>query len=77
MNTKEQIFKYNNTIVELSKLLSDKLWDDESIKDRFVLAAFADGINSAATEMLDLVECYSDPDDNNPKSLDQDSGENG
>lgn len=68
MSTKEQINKCNNTIIELSKMLSDKFWEDDSIKDRFVLAALADGIHAAATELEDLTNSLSCPDKNDPQA---------
>ena len=77
MSKKEQLYKCSNTIIELSRLLSDKLWSDDSIKDRFALAAFADGIHLAATELDDLANYIYDPDDNTPQAPDQDGNENG
>lgn len=75
MSTKEKIYKCNNTIIELSEMLSDRFWNDDSIKDRFVLAALADGIHSAATELQDLADYLPDPDDNDSESPSQDSSE--
>jgi len=49
-------FKYLNTIEELTRMLSERCWRDEEIKDRFVLAALADGANAAAIQLQDLVE---------------------
>lgn len=68
MSTKEQINKCNNTIIELSKILSDKFWEDDNIKDRFIFAALADGIHSAATELEDLANSLSSPDENGPQA---------
>ncbi len=57
MSKRDRLFKYSNTLTELSKLLSDRLWQDgENIKDQFILCAFADGIHSAATELEALCE---------------------
>jgi hypothetical protein len=77
MSTKEKIYKRTNTIEELSKLLSDRIWSDESIKDQFILAALADGIHSAATELDDLAHRLVDPNDNNQQALDQENGATG
>lgn len=77
MSRKEQLYKCSNTIIELSRLLSDKLWSDDSIKDRFALAAFSDGIHLAATELDELANYLTDPDDNDLKAADQNSSEAG
>jgi hypothetical protein len=53
-----EAFKHQNAIVELSQLISERLWSDDTIKDRFVLAAFADAINSTAKELNELTESY-------------------
>jgi hypothetical protein len=50
-NEKERLI---NAIEELSLLLSEKLWADDEIKDRFVLAGLADGIRVAAVGLRDL-----------------------
>jgi hypothetical protein len=70
MNTNEQLHKCNNTIIELSKMLSDRFWSDDSIKDRFILAALADGIHSAAIELEDLANSLPSPDENGPQAPD-------
>jgi len=75
MNTREKIDKCNNAIIELSKMLSDRFWSDDSIKDRFVLAALADGIHSAATELEGLANSLPSMDENGPEAPDQDSSE--
>jgi hypothetical protein len=61
MTTKEQLYRYSNVINRLSKLLSDRLLDDEEIKDRFILVALADGINLATENIDELVSCLFDP----------------
>lgn len=55
MSRKENLYKRSNVIRELSKFLSDRFWSDDDIKDGFLLAALADGINSAATDIDKLV----------------------
>lgn len=46
------------SIEELTKMLSDKLWDEpeyEDIKDRCLFAATLDACNAAATELSGLI----------------------
>ena len=40
-----------NAIEELSLMLSERLWTDDEIKDRFVMAGLADGIRVAAESL--------------------------
>lgn len=49
-------FKHTNSISELLNILSERLWADDSIKDRFALAALVDGARSAGNELHDLIE---------------------
>ncbi|MEC4746939.1 hypothetical protein [Methylomicrobium sp. Wu6] len=51
------MYKHQNTIAELSRMISEKAWADETMKDQFVIAALADGIHSAA-EALDELFLY-------------------
>lgn len=53
---KNDAFKLTNTLVELSKMLSEQIWTDESNEERFKLGALADSIHSAADELHDLVQ---------------------
>lgn len=53
---KDLAFKHANTISELLKVLSDRLWSDDAIQDRFALAALVDGAISANTELNTLIE---------------------
>ena len=61
MTSKEQLYSYSNVISELSKLLSDRMREDEAIKGQFVLVALADGIKLAADNIDDLVSDLIDP----------------
>ena len=74
---KEKLYRHSNLIESLSQTLSDKLWGDgayDQIKDKFLLCALADAINSSARELDDLVCCLSDPGDNDPQSPDNETG---
>jgi hypothetical protein len=55
-SAKAEAFKLTNAMVELSKILSEKVWNDESNEARFALGALADSIHSAADELHDLVQ---------------------
>lgn len=51
-----EAYKLTNALVELSKMLSEQIWIDESNEARFALGALADSIHSAADELHDLVQ---------------------
>lgn len=53
---KEQAFKLTNSLIGLSKILSERIWADESIEDQYALAALADSIHAAADELHDLAQ---------------------
>jgi hypothetical protein len=53
---KSEAFKLTNALVELSKIMSERVWEDESNDARFALGALADSIHSAADELHDLVQ---------------------
>ncbi len=53
---KADAFKLTNSIVELSKMLSERIWADESIDEKNALAALADSIHAAAGELHDLAQ---------------------
>ena len=44
----DEKFRLINVVEELTQMLSDRLWSDDQIKDRFVLASLADGTRAAA-----------------------------
>lgn len=46
--TEQEVFKLINVIEELTLMLSERLWNDDSIPGRFVLASLADGASAAA-----------------------------
>lgn len=54
--TKDEAFRLTNALIELSKILSERLWADDSIKDQCALAAMADSIHAAADEIHDLAQ---------------------
>ncbi|MDT4291777.1 hypothetical protein RO575_19610 [Methylomonas sp. MO1] len=52
----QDAFKFINAIEELTKTLSARLWADDTIEDRFVLAALVDGARMAAAKLHQIVE---------------------
>lgn len=54
---KADAFKLTNAIEELTKMLSERLWHDDTIKDRFAMAGLADAARVAAKELHEIVEC--------------------
>jgi len=52
----QDAFKFINAIEELTKALSARLWADDTIEDRFVLAALVDGARMAAANLHQIVE---------------------
>jgi len=58
LTRKERANQLLNVIEELSGMLSARIWQDETIKGQFELAALADGISSAASELNDLTESH-------------------
>ncbi|MGY6278278.1 hypothetical protein [Methylomonas sp. MgM2] len=53
---KTDAFRLCNAIEELTKMLSDRIWDDETIQDRFAMAALVDGARVSAKQLYVLVE---------------------
>ncbi len=51
----QDAFKLTHAIEELTKTLSVRLWTDDTIKDRFVLAALVDGARMAASHLHQIV----------------------
>ncbi len=58
ITAKSEAFKLTNALVELSKIMSERVWDDETNSDKFTLGALADSIHSAADELHDLVQTF-------------------
>ncbi len=56
ITAKSEAFKLTNALVELSKIMSERVWEDETNSDKFILGALADSIHSAADELHDLVQ---------------------
>lgn len=48
-------FKLINAIEELTLMLSERLWSDDQIKDRFALASMADGARVAAIRLREEI----------------------
>jgi hypothetical protein len=74
MNAKHEVFKYHNSIIELSRMISEIAWkglhpDEPGEMDPSVIAALADGIHMAANAALETTqahltnECDEDRDD--------------
>ncbi|ATG88339.1 hypothetical protein [Methylomonas koyamae] len=49
-------YKLINAIEELTKMLSERLWSNDAIPDRFVLAGLADGARASVLELRDTLE---------------------
>jgi hypothetical protein len=61
MNAKHEVFKHHNSIIELSRMISEMAWKglhpDEPVEmDPSVIAALADGINAAANAALETTQ---------------------
>lgn len=61
MNAKHEVFKHHNSIIELSKMISDMAWRDVSRDDPFTMnastiAALADSIQEAANAALETTQ---------------------
>ena len=50
-----KLFKHSNAITECSRLLSEMIWNDETIKKQFILAALADAVLFSANELEELL----------------------
>lgn len=48
-------FKLINAIEELTTMLSERLWSDDTIPNRFVLASMADGARAAVLQLRDEI----------------------
>lgn len=47
--------KLINAIEELTLMLSERLWSDDQIKDRFLLASLADGARAAVIRLNEVI----------------------
>jgi hypothetical protein len=66
MKAKEEVFKYHNSIIELSRMLSEMAWrevnlDSAEKMNPNIVAALADGIHAAAHAAFDTTQgCLTD-----------------
>jgi hypothetical protein len=73
MSIKTRIYKYTNSIEELSTLLSDRIWKSDHFEDQFYFAALVDSINLAASKIEELVEMMPYTEDAEPQAPEQDA----
>jgi hypothetical protein len=61
MNAMNEVFKCHNSIIELSRIISEMAWREVNLDiaekmDPNVIAALADGINAAANAAMDTTQ---------------------